>query len=100
MSSDVEVVLDALRREAAVWDEQADTVRDVAQAADRLHLSRFQAGVFQLLHDAHRDAVDHVTQRCREGAAALTDVADALRATADAYERGDAAVAERVTGTF
>ena len=100
MSADVDVVLAALRREAITWDEQAAGIRQVAQAAGRLRLSTLESGVFALMRDAHADAVDHVVGRCTEGGAAMSDVAAALRTVAEAYERRDAAVADRVTGTF
>ncbi|WP_236121433.1 type VII secretion target [Cellulomonas palmilytica] len=96
----LDVVLGALRREATTWDEQAAAVRLVADAAGRLSLSTLESGVFALMHGAHADAVEHVVGRCREGGEAMADVATALRTTADAYERRDAAVAELVAGTF
>ena len=96
----VEVVVDALRQEASMWDEQAETLGTISRASSALGLTALQAGVFARMADASRDAAQQVAARCAEGAGATHAIADALRASATAYEERDAAVADHVAGTY
>jgi hypothetical protein len=52
----VEVVVDALRREAAMWDEQAQTLGTMSRASGPLGLTGLQAGIFARMAGASRDA--------------------------------------------
>lgn len=92
----VEVVVDALRCEAAMWDEQAQTLGGIARDASTLGMTGLQAGVFALVAGAVRGAADQVGARCSEGRDAMHAIADALRTSAGTYEARDAAVAGRV----
>jgi hypothetical protein len=96
----VEVVVDALRREAAMWDEQAQTLGTMSRASGPLGLTGLQAGIFARMAGASRDAAQQVAARCAEGQGAMHAIADALRASATAYEERDAAVADHVAGTY
>lgn len=96
----VEVVVAALRQEATMWDEQARTLGTIARASGPLGLTGLQAGIFARMADASRDAAQQVAARCAEGQGAMHAVADALRASATAYDERDAAVADHVAGTY
>lgn len=98
--SEVDVVTSALRAEASVWEDAADAIGHVAVAAETLRLSHVAAGVFQLIVGAHESVVSVVASRCQEGAEEMDRIAAALRGNAQAYDDGDAAVADRVQGLY
>ncbi len=98
--ADIDLVLQELRREAGTWDEQSETLADVARTAQSLHLSALQAGIFLVMHEAYGDTVEHVAARCREGAARTAEIASALRANAQAYERRDDEVSAHVASAY
>ena len=96
----LDVVLRALRGEARTWYEQGSTLAGVADVTESLSMSALQAGVFLVMRDAYGHAVAHVAARCREGAVVMSEVARALRANADAYERRDEEVSAHVAGAY
>ena len=95
-----EVVVDALHREAGVWDEQAAAIGTVAARAETLRLSYLTAGIFGLIVADYEAAVDQVTGRCGEGSASMTSIAERLRKNADAYEATDHDVSARIRGAY
>ena len=54
--------------------------------AARLGFDRFQAGVFQLIVDAHTDLADAVATRCTEGAGEMSQIAVTLHGVAEVYD--------------
>lgn len=97
---DIDVITSALRSEALTWDAAADAATSISSAADALRMSRLEAGIFQLVASEYEATTDHVYSRCREGAAELNAIADALRRNARAYDERDADVAQHVDGSY
>jgi hypothetical protein len=85
----VVVATDALRREANDWDHQSVAVAAISQKVTGLELGRVEAGLFQLIVSPYNEVVATVADRCREGQAAITEVAATLRIVADTYEEED-----------
>ena len=81
---------------------QYETTADIVEAAVRTHLSglTFDGAVAGRIHvargDALRAAIDHVVGQLREWSRATTEIALALRASADRYADADSRVARRV----
>ncbi|HEY0215560.1 MAG TPA: type VII secretion target [Cellulomonas sp.] len=98
--SEIDVVTSALRSEARTWDAEADAIGAVAGGAEGLRLNYLTAGIFALIVSDHEAAVDQVAARCREGATAMGDIADALRQNAQAYDDRDADVSQHVDGVY
>ncbi|MEU6206087.1 type VII secretion target [Micromonospora musae] len=85
----VTVATNALRTEAGEWDQQSAAISAIASKVAGMQLGRVEAGLFQLIVSPYNDVVQHVTQRCREGQAAMTEVASTLRKVADIYDEED-----------
>ncbi len=98
--SQFDVVTSALRAEARPWDTEAGIIAQVAIAADGLRLNYLTAGIFGMVVPDYEAAVDHISARCQEGATAMLTVADALRASAGAYDDQDAEVAQSIDGIY
>lgn len=98
--TEVRVVTDALRAEAAVWDGQATAIGAVSAAVEPLRLNRLQAGLFQGLVTEYAAICDKVEERCSEGRSRMTEIATALRVNADAYDRKDADVAASIDNAY
>ncbi len=81
---------------------QYETVADIVESAVRTHLTglAFGGAVAGRMHvargDALRAAVDHVVDQLRQWSRAATEIAAALRASADRYAEADASAARRV----
>ncbi|MEV5536611.1 type VII secretion target [Saccharopolyspora shandongensis] len=87
--NEVEVATGALRSEADIWDEQADSLGLIASQVVQLRMGILEAGPFFLLTSAYDEVVDLVHHRCREGSDRAQEVAGTLRQVADTYERED-----------
>ncbi|MBQ0990704.1 hypothetical protein KBX08_11445 [Micromonospora sp. H61] len=85
----VTVATDALRTEAAEWDRQSAAMSAVVPKVAGMELGRVEAGLFQLIVSPYNEIVQHVSQRCQEGQAAMTEVATTLRKVADTYDEED-----------
>lgn len=91
---DVSAVLGIARR--------YDVAADIVDTAVRTHLSAlaFDGAAAGRVHtargDALRTAVDHVVDQLRQWSRAATEIASALRASADRYADADARAARRV----
>ena len=98
--SEIDVVTQALRQEAGTWDAQSEAIGQVAAAAEGQRMSGLQAGIFFVMRDAYDGAVTQVASRCQEGKSRMAEIATALRANADAYDRRDEEVSEHVEGAY
>ena len=87
----IKVATDALRAEAAIWDQQSSELGKIVSQANDLRLDRAEAGIFQIIFDAYSSVVDQVTARSGEGQQRMADVADTLHQVADTYDEEDAA---------
>lgn len=96
----VEVVTDALRLEATMWDEQSTKLGTISSAAAGLDMSYLQAGMFAIMVSAYGDAREQIQSRTSEGKTRTAEIADALRLNANAYDQADAEVTETVEGTY
>jgi hypothetical protein len=83
----------ALEREAGIWDGEAAQLRGVATMAGSLRFNREQAGLFQVLVDAHDHLAAVVAVRATEGGNETQRIAEALRATNRAYYEQEASTA-------
>jgi uncharacterized protein YukE len=81
---------------------QYEAAADTVDAAVRTHLTRmaFDGAVAGRVHvargDALRAAVDHVADQLRQWSRSTSEIAAALRASADRYADADAHAADRV----
>ncbi|MCE7001634.1 hypothetical protein LWC34_02080 [Kibdelosporangium philippinense] len=96
----VKVAIEALRQEAGVWDQEADTTGNIATAAEELRLNRIEAGLFQVIFDTYSQVIDQVIARANEGKTQMTEVADTLRSVADTYEQEEAANVHKLKNIY
>jgi uncharacterized protein YukE len=99
-AQEVKVATDALRTEAGIWDSQSDQMETISSKVKNMQLGRVEAGVFQLIVGPYNDVVETVTSRSDEGAAAMTNIGDTLRAVATTYDEEDAAAEHRMRGLY
>jgi len=85
----VTVATNVLRTEAGEWDRQSAAMSAIASKVAGMELGRVEAGLFQLIVSPYNQLVEHVEQRCREGEAAMTEIATTLRKVADTYDEED-----------
>lgn len=97
---DIDVITKELRNEARMWDEQAQKMGNAHHAVEGMRLTRIEAGLFQVIFTAYHDAINHISQRSREGQQCMGDIADALRENAKIYDRGEDEVTHSVTGAY
>ncbi|MGH3811575.1 MAG: hypothetical protein ACRDUV_03830 [Pseudonocardiaceae bacterium] len=90
-NAQIKVATDALRTEAAIWDQQSNELDKIISHAGGLRLERIEAGIFQVIFDAYTSVVDQVTARSGEGRQRMADVAGTLHQVADTYDGEDAA---------
>lgn len=85
----ITVALEAMRSDAAVWDNAADGLTEAARVAARLDLSALH---FSYLGDVvgltgvYRELQDKLCRLLTEGAHNLSGLAQALRSAANGYE--------------
>jgi hypothetical protein len=97
---EVKVVTDALRKESRMWDEHSGTLGALHQAAEGLRMTRIEAGLFQVLFGAYEDALNQVSDRCKEGETEMDKIASALIKNANAYDSREAETTESIEGTY
>ncbi|TDC43821.1 hypothetical protein [Micromonospora sp. KC213] len=85
----VTVATDVLRREAGEWDLQGAAIGEIMAKTSGMELGRAEAGLFQIIVSPYNEVVNAVTDRCREGQAAMAEVAQTLRVVAGTYEEED-----------
>src|SRR5690349_11579844 len=96
----VSVATNALRNEASEWDTQSALLGTQSVKAADMEFGRLEAGLFQLMVGPYNDVIHAVAARCREGAAAMTEMADTLRGVADAYDAEDKASEHRIRNVY
>lgn len=67
-----------LRSEARIWDDASAQLGTITSMVEGLELTRVEAGIFQLIVEPYNAVVAQVSDRCSEGAQAMTDIADTL----------------------
>ena len=65
-----------------------------------MELGRIEAGLFFLIVSPYNEVVRQVEARCREGKAAMTDIAATLRQVATTYEDEDRDSAHRLRNLY
>lgn len=96
----VAVATNALRTEAGEWETQSATLGALSAKVAEMEFGRLEAGLFQLMVSPYNDVIHALTARCREGAVAMTEVADTLRAVADTYDAEDKASEHRIRNVY
>jgi hypothetical protein len=97
---DLAVATSALRTEAGVWDAQGDALATIAPGIEAVAFNRLEAGLFQLIVDAHAELARHAAARCWEGAVEARRVAGTLRAVADTYDAEELAGEHRLRNLY
>ncbi|MBY8874268.1 hypothetical protein K7640_20775 [Micromonospora sp. PLK6-60] len=95
--------IEALRRDATVWDDSGDILRDAAQVAARLDLAALHfsyIGDKVGLVDLYRQLQDRLIRLLGEGSATCETVAVSLRNAADGYERDEADAVHRLNNIY
>ncbi len=83
---DIAVATGALRTEADIWSAQAGVLTAMGSEARALTFGRLQAGVFQVIVNAHTELAVAVANRCGEGAVQMRQIAATLHHVADVYD--------------
>jgi uncharacterized protein YukE len=99
-AAEVKVATDALRTEAGVWDTQADEMHAISLKVAGLHMSRLEAGMFQVVVSAYDGMVEQVALRCQEGHDRMRDIGTTLRQVADTYQSEDESGAHRIKNLY
>lgn len=94
----ITVALTTLRDEATIWDQQSDLLHRAAVFIGDIHLANFASGLFEPMMRASDKAAAVLSERCREGQRATTEVGTALRTVADVYEAEEQITLHRITG--
>jgi uncharacterized protein YukE len=96
----IDVITDALRKEAGIWDDEAAEMGKIGPKAEELQLTRIEAGLFQIIFDAYGDVIQQVIARADEGQQRMKEIASTLRATAHAYDQVDTSNAQNLQNTY
>ena len=100
----VTVATNSLRFEAGEWDSQSAAIGALGSKVAAMEFGRLEAGLFQLLVGPYNDVIHAVAARCRarcrEGAAAMTEIAATLRSVADTYDEEDEASMHRIKNVY
>jgi len=97
---EVSVATNALRGEAGEWDAQSATIGPVGTKVAAMEFGRLEAGLFQLMVGPYNDVIHAVAARCKEGASAMTEIANTLRSVADTYDAEDTASEHRIRNVY
>ncbi|MEU3222059.1 hypothetical protein ABZ695_02730 [Streptomyces sp. NPDC006976] len=98
--ADLKHITDALRAEAKMWDEQSDSMGQVAGAVQGMRMTRLEAGLFQMIVSSYSEAIDQISTRCLEGQVCMADVADALIKNANAYDNQEVDTTKSVEDAY
>lgn len=100
MIPNVSVATDALRTEAGLWSTQSAALAALSPRVATLHISRIEAGIFQLLVSAYDTVTDVVRDRTAEGAQEMAVIATTLNQVANTYDAEDAAGEHRLRNLY
>ncbi|MEV0156724.1 hypothetical protein AB0H57_23760 [Micromonospora sp. NPDC050686] len=95
--------IEALRRDATVWDDSGDIMRNAAEVAARLDLAALHfsyIGDKVGLVDLYRQLQDRLIRLLGEGSETCETVAVSLRRAADGYERDEADAVHRLNNIY
>ncbi len=79
------VTVETLRKNAAIWDDQAAQMGIIVTSTADVTLDIFQAGFFMPLIREYGAALGSVAHRAQEGQASMKEIAAGLRTVADGY---------------
>lgn len=99
----IRAAIDAIRRDASMWDESADELEDAARVAGRLDLAAVHfsyIGDKVGLVDMYRQLQDKLIRLLNEGSDTLESIAAALRTAADGYEQDEANAVHRTNNIY
>ncbi|WP_410815058.1 hypothetical protein [Micromonospora sp. 067-2] len=99
----LKVSIEMLRKDAAVWDDSGDVLRDAAQVAARLELAALHfsyIGDQVGLVDVYQLLQDRLIRLLNEGSKTFETIAMSLRHTADGYERDEADGVHRLNNIY
>jgi hypothetical protein len=94
----IKVSIEALRKDAAMWDESADELREAARVANRLGLGAVHfsyLGDKVGLVDVYGRIQGRIIYLLNEGTREYEKIAASLRTAADGYERDEANAVHR-----
>ena len=97
---DLEVCVAAIRDDATLWDEQAGVATTVANSAEGLRLGLVDAGIFLTIIDSNNQVCDSVRDWCNGANTEMTNIADALRENARAYEENEQDITQSVKDAY
>ena len=83
---DIAVATGALRAEADIWSAQSGAMGGIGDAMQHVTFNRLQAGIFQLVVNAHDDLATALATRCDEAAGEMRQIAATLHQVADTYD--------------
>ena len=85
----IEVAVDGIYREAAVWDEQSTRLADCAFQADHLAIDVYDTVVFNEFLASYNEVTREVARLCTQGRLVTRQIAQTLRTVADTYDAAD-----------
>ncbi|RKN44318.1 hypothetical protein [Micromonospora endolithica] len=97
------VSIEALRKDAAVWDDSGDIMRSAAQVAARLDLAALHfsyVGDKVGLVELYQQLQDRLIRLLSQGSETCETVATSLRNAADGYERDEADAVHRLNNIY
>ncbi len=97
---DIDVVTEALKKDARMWEEQSVTLGEIHHTVEGLRLTHLEAGLFQVIFNAYGRAIDHLSKISLEGKHRMDEIADALYKNAHAYEDREEQVTQTVEGAY
>lgn len=99
----LKVSIEALRKDAAVWDDSGDIMREAAQVAARLELAAVHfsyIGDKVGLVELYQQLQDRLIRLMGQGSETFETVATSLRTAADGYERDEADAVHRLNKIY
>ena len=85
-----EVVIEDLRSEAKIWDDQVAPLQNAGSTAASLDLNGWSAGLFFAIVDPYNEVQSLVSQLAGQGADEVGRISTALITNANEYERREA----------
>ncbi|MEH0981888.1 hypothetical protein [Micromonospora sp. CPCC 205556] len=99
----LKVSIEALRNDAAVWDDSGDVMRNAAQVAARLDLAALHfsyIGDKVGLVELYQQLQDRMIRLLGQGSETFETIATSLRNAADGYERDEADAVHRLNNIY
>jgi hypothetical protein len=98
--NNVTVATGALRSHVGLWAAEGAKLSELSAKVGELHISRIEAGFFQVFISTYNTLVTEVAQRCQEGNAAMGDIAKTLRSVADVYDEEERKNVHKIKGLY